>query len=72
MRDEPFVIRREISLERGNDRRHHTANAMAHDFSGTNEYRRNRNIKHPAADSSLEATKLSGPGVVGGIPRHRI
>jgi hypothetical protein len=44
MRDEPFAIRREIGLERGNDRRQHAANALAHDFSGTNEYRRNRNI----------------------------
>jgi hypothetical protein len=45
MRDEPFVIRREIGLERSNNRRQHAANALGHGFLGTNEYRRNRNIK---------------------------
>ena len=32
MRDEPFPIRREIVFERGNNRREHTADALAHDF----------------------------------------
>src|SRR5947208_4314169 len=45
MRDEALAIRREISLERGNDRRQQAANALSHGFSATNEYRRNRHIK---------------------------
>jgi hypothetical protein len=42
LRDESLAIRREIGLERGNDRRQYAADSLGHGFSGTNEYRRNR------------------------------
>jgi hypothetical protein len=39
-------------FQRGNDRRQHAANEFGHGFLGTNQYRRNRNIK--SADGRID------------------
>ena len=60
MRDEALAIRRETGLERGNNRRQHAAYSLSHLFSGTNEYRRNRNIK--SADGRIRRGEHRRPG----------